>query len=746
MSLVREALADAVDACDREPIHIPGSIQPHGFLLALDSDGRIAQASTNAAPALGTTQKELLGSDPSRILGKSVALRAAVEAGRLDPGPKYLQAVTAPGGTRYHALAHRQNGVVVLEFEEMSENGDAAPAGMVTVVTDFMSQLAKAASADEMNRVVARELRKLTGFDRVLIYRFDPHWNGTVIAEDRNEELPSYLDLRFPASDIPAQARELYRVNRLRIIPDAEYTPVPVEPAAHPDTGRPLDMTYSVLRSVSPVHVQYMRNMGTAASMSISILRDGELWGLVSCHNKVARKVPFEIRSVCDMIALVLATQLAAADHQTEAQSRIALQSTQTKLLAHMTAESSFADGLARHPEELLGAVQADGAAILFDEQCRMVGRTPSEQEIRDFVSWLAQRPEKNGVFHTESLRDVYPEGERMRDLASGILAASISSLHDSYIVWFRPEVIQTVRWGGDPHKPTEPGAAGRLSPRHSFEVWKEQVLGCSLPWSGSQIGIAGDLREAIVRVVLRKAEELAQLSSELQRSNQELEAFSYSVSHDLRAPFRHILGFGELLREQESAALTDTGRRYVDTIIESAHFAGTLVDNLLSFSRIGRASLNLGNVDTQRLVEEVKSDTMAEEPGRRIEWRVTPLPQVRADLFMLRLVFRNLIANSVKFTRPRETAVIEISSTHEDHETVFTVRDNGVGFEAQYADKLFGIFQRLHRMEDFEGTGIGLANVRRIVSRHGGRTWAEGAVDEGAAFSFTLPDFEEAG
>jgi light-regulated signal transduction histidine kinase (bacteriophytochrome) len=245
-----------------------------------------------------------------------------------------------------------------------------------------------------------------------------------------------------------------------------------------------------------------------------------------------------------------------------------------------------------------------------------------------------------------------------------------------------------------------------------------------------------------VLGIVLRRAEEVAALSEELQRSNKELEAFSYSVSHDLRAPFRHIVGYSELLRAREGDRLSETGRRYVDTIIESAFAAGTLVDNLLSFSQMGRNSLNPIDTDLAALVEEVRRRVLRDVPADRvIQWTIGQLGRVRADPVMLRLVIENLLSNAVKYTRTRPEAVIEIGRAADDGEqAVVFVRDNGVGFDMAYVNKLFGVFQRLHRVEEFEGTGIGLANVRRIVERHGGRTWAEGAVGQGATFFFTLP------
>jgi len=599
----------------------------------------------------------------------------------------------------------------------------------------FVEDLQGAGSVADLCRLAADEVRRITGFDRVLVYRFDPQWNGTVIAESRNEVLPSYLDLRFPASDIPAQARELYRRNRLRIIPDASYRPVPLEP----QVVAPLDLGDSVLRSVSPIHLEYMRNMGTMASMSISILREGQLWGLISCHNRDPHRVRLTVRNACDFLTQVFALQVAARERAADADQRMRLGSVRARLLAAMAEEDRFIDGLLRHPAELMTLADAQGAAVVTGDRCWCLGETPGEGTVRALYDWLSHN-HREDVFATDGLGEILPEAAGYADRASGLLAISISKMHASYVLWFRPEVVQTVKWGGDPTKRVEEGTT-RLHPRRSFETWKETLRGRSLPWDTTIIDAVKELRNAIVGIVLRRAEELASLSDELQRSNKELEAFSYSVSHDLRAPFRHIVGYAELLRKQEGAHLSERGQRYVDTIIDSALTAGTLVDNLLSFSQMGRTALKPRLVPMGALVEEVR-DRMEPDIGeRRIEWRIADLPAAYADPMMIRLVIENLLGNAVKYTRNRPIAVIEVGSYREEGEVIFFVRDNGVGFDMLYVGKLFGVFQRLHRMEEFEGTGIGLANVRRIVERHGGRTWAEGAVDRGATVYFSLPD-----
>jgi light-regulated signal transduction histidine kinase (bacteriophytochrome) len=729
-------------ACDREPIHRPGTIQPHGLLLALSGpDLTVAQASANlgdeigsdVAEALGRRLADVLPALPSRLTG---ALRGLPADGR----PQFLETLSlnaASSPRSFDAVAHRSGEFVILELEAVPPDVVASFEALYPTLRGFVEQLHAADTTEALCSLAAAGIRQITGFDRVLVYSFDAAWHGTVVAEARNGELPACLGLRFPASDIPAQARELYRRNRLRIIPDARYAPVPIVPVAE----EPLDLSHSVLRSVSPVHVQYMLNMGTMASMSVSILRDGELWGLISCHSKAPRRVPLHVRDACDFLTQIFSLQLAARERGAEAEERVRLGFIQGQLLGYMTSQESFVDALLGHPGEFLELTGARGAAIVMGEECRCVGRTPDPDDVRAIAAWLSARHPED-VFATDSLAASHPEASRYAERASGLLAISISKLHASHVLWFRPEVVVTVSWGGDPRKPVvEQEGTPSLHPRRSFEVWKETVRARSAPWRSTEVEAARALRNSIVGIVLRRAEEMASLNDELRRSNEELEAFSYSVSHDLRAPFRHIVGYSELLKRHEGDRLTDEGRRYVETIIGSAYTAGTLVDNLLNFSQMGRTALKPRRVDMNALVAEVRQQLSREAAGRRVEWKIGCLDEADVDPIMFRLVIENLLSNAVKYTRHKDPAVIEIDCRREPGETIYFVRDNGVGFDMRYSGKLFGVFQRLHRVEEFEGTGIGLANVRRIVERHGGRAWGEGAVGRGATFYFSLPE-----
>ncbi|CAM5762849.1 Phytochrome-like protein cph1 [Labrys miyagiensis] len=724
-----------LEACAREPIRVPGAVQPHGCLMLLaPADLRIHQWSDNCTAMLGLAPREP-GAACLAELPDAKPLAEALTRWVLTQDAQFLGSHTHAGG-HFDVSAHRTPQGLIVEFEPV-EGRRATLEENYPRLRAFVDRLDGLENVQDLCESGAQEVRNLTGFNRVLVYRFDPEWHGRVLAEDGDGKLPSYLDLRFPASDIPAQARELYRINRLRLIPDANYQAVRLTPERCPFDDAPLDMSLAALRSVSPIHLQYMRNMGTIASMSISIVVDNKLWGLVSCHHAERHPVSAATRAACDFLGRVLAQAIGARERSAETAQRLALKAMETSLVAHLSRSTGFQAGLVEKPQQWLGLTNAEGAAVSLDGIVLTAGQAPPAESIGALAGWL-HRERRGESFATDHLASVWPEGEAITAAASGVIATPIARLHPGYLFWFRPEVVRTVKWGGDPYK--APDSTGQLNPRSSFDVWKETVRRRAEPWNTAEIHSASDFRVAIVDFVLQRAEERAQFAEELQRSNRELEAFSYSISHDLRAPFRHIAGYAQLLTEEEPG-IKAISRHYLDGISQAAVSAGKLVDDLLHFSHLGRTSMKMSRIDMQKIAAEIRHSFESEADKRRIEWRVAKLPAGWGDPSLIRQVVYNLVDNAVKYTQTRPNARISISGEARAGDTLYTVEDNGVGFDMAYAHKLFQVFQRLHRAEEFEGTGIGLALTKRIIDRHGGMIRAEGTLGKGATFSFTLPN-----
>lgn len=732
--------------CGAEPIHVPGGIQPHGYLLVLDehradaAGPRIVQASENIAALHRDGVEALLGKPLDALVDADGARRIVQAASTMevDDSPLYVGAIATLHGdsTRLDVTIHRHDGALIVEMEAAPPPGESAFSPMYPLVRTFARGLQNAESVQQLAELAVREVRAISGFGRVVLYSFDTQGRSHVLAEARDANYASFLHQFFPASDIPPQARALYLRNRIRLVSDVDYVPARLVPEHNPVTGRPTDLTYAALRSFSPVHLEYMRNMGTHASMSVSIVVRGKLWGLISCHDHDARTVPFSTRLAIEHLGNMLSLQVEAKEERAEAEYLAELRRTMARMIAAMGEQESFVAGLRGVPRDVLSFARSAGAAIVMNDQVTLMGATPDEAAVRALTDWLAENT--SGVWATDSLAREWPPAKAHEATACGVLAVPVSQIFRNYLLWFRPELMQTIKWAGEPVKLR--GADGSTAPRTDFSPWLETVRGHSASWRQGELEIASELRGALLNIVLRRAEERAELATELARANKELEAFSYSVSHDLRAPLRHIAGYGDLLREQEGERMSEKSRRFLNNMLESARFAGTLVDDLLTFSQMGRAALRPAPVDLGQLVRAIVQEFEADTPERHIEWAIRDLPRVTGDAAFLQLALRNLISNAVKYTRTRESAKIEIFATRSGDEHIIGVRDNGVGFDMKYGAKLFGVFQRLHRAEEFAGTGIGLANVRRIIERHDGRTWAEGRLGEGAVFYFSLP------
>ncbi|QCB94940.1 SpoIIE family protein phosphatase [Cellulomonas shaoxiangyii] len=499
-----------LDACAAEPIRVPGSVQPHGVLLAVTEPGlEVRHASRTVEGLVGRPAEDVVGTGLGSVLGLEAAdaVRHHVRTfGDLRARNPLSVDVAGPAGpVTMDAILHRvavgTGTLLVVELEPAYGPRPFSFPNTYQAVRGAVEELNGARSLEALYDVAAREVRALTGFDRVMVYRFDAEYNGEVVAEARREDLNSFLGLHYPASDIPPQARQLYETNWVRLIADVGYTPSPVVPPLDPASGEPLDMTHAVLRSVSPVHIEYLGNMGVRASMSISLLRDGRLWGLVACHHYSGPYMPpYGVRAAAEFLGSTLSLRLVARAEERELETELAAQGALGRVLhAARDSDRALADALAAG-SGLLDLVPAQGVVVRADGLVATTGAVPAD--VAPLLDWVAGRDAP--VTACTSLAEQAPELAARLPGVAGVLAVQLPD--DQCVVWLRHEVVQDVYWGGDPHNAKiarEEDGKVRLSPRLSFDRWREVVRGRSEAWAGAHVRAVEQLRTRLLEVLL---------------------------------------------------------------------------------------------------------------------------------------------------------------------------------------------------------------------------------------------------
>lgn len=750
--------------CAREPIHIPGSIQPHGILFALEEpELTIVQVSENTDRWLGRSPASFLNQPLGWLLSETEihAVRQCLVGDFEHVNPLRVRLSTTEGEIFAHSIVHRSQNTVILEIEFGQYTSDLHDINYFDFYRQVKTPIAaiqNAATFDALCHQLVTSIRHITGFDRVMIYRFDPSGAGEVIAEACAAELESYLHLRYPESDIPQQARHLYTLKHLRSIPDATYQPVAILPTLNPQTQAPLDLSQSVLRSVSPMHTEYLQNMGVRSSMSISLVRAGKLWGLIACHHREPKSVPYFLQTVCEFIGQVAALELFAKTELADRDYQIQIERHKTAFFESISQYTDVLAALTQSPNDLLNLVGATGVAIFYQDRWRMFGRTPDRERLSPLLEYLTPRLDTVGIVETVCLSQEYPQAEADSDVASGLLAMTVSSDQKFYILWFRSEVIQTVTWAGDPNKPVTVDENGELrrTPRTSFAAWQETVRHTATPWKPCETTAALELRNAIVNVALRHAAQLSQLNAELARSNIDLDSFAYVASHDLKEPLRGIYNYANFLLEDYQDILDAEGVSKLHTLTRLARRMQDLIDSLLHFSRLGRAELSWRSIDLNLLIQDT-IELFKITAGDRVEFIVHPLPKIRGDLVQIQELLTNLVSNGIKYNAS-QLKRIEIGSLAPNvvaqraprarpqpktqlATQIIYVRDNGIGIDPLHQDEVFRIFKRLHTRDEYGGgTGAGLTIAQKIVERHGGQIWVESAYGCGSTFYFTMP------
>jgi light-regulated signal transduction histidine kinase (bacteriophytochrome) len=766
--------------CESEPLHIPGAIQPHGALLVLDPLAlTIIAASDNTSTLLGLAPEELMGRTLASlaVFADAADLAQCLQRGDLE---EYNPLQLAPMfRDRYQAFAHRHDGRLIVEFEPQNADTGLQQANCLKRVHGSLVRLRSAANLSDLCRETAQEMRRLTGFDRVIVYAFRPDWSGEVVAEASDSVLTTYLGLRFPASDIPEQARALYRSCRLRMIPSSRYTPATVLSLKH---DRPLDLTHATLRSISPFHLEYMRNMGVTASLGISLIVGDQLWGLITCnHESGERFIPYRARSAYALVGEVVSSLIGSQERLEESSRELAYLSTEAKIIQFVARDRDVVRGLVEHSPSLLDVANSNGAALCYGGEIHCVGVTPSPAAIADLLIWIDGK--ETELLALNSLPQHYAPSDAWKETGCGLLASLVSfgsgavAGQRSWLLWFRPELAQTVLWGGDPRKPAlNADGEDRPHPRASFETWQQVVRLSAAPFLTEDIAaarsLAAGLRGAIVEIESnrrvaqaaeaksREAAEVAlrerrlRVESEARMSSRKMEAvgtLAAGIAHDFNTILGSILGFAEMTLDE--LPVDSTASANLAQILSASFRARDLVARMLAFSR-------------QSPIEPVAVDVVATAREALVLLRASLPPAVQlsfesgigaasppatllADPTQIQQIVMNLCINAAYAMDGNGLVTVRVAPASESSSAppkrvdgvCLTVTDCGSGIVPEVIERMFDPF--FTTKGPGEGSGLGLSVVYGIVSDLGGLIEVDSCVEgpnTGTQFRVFLP------
>ncbi len=753
------------DFCNQIPLHRTSLIQPHGILLVADpADLSLIQVSKNVAEIFQQPAEKLIGTRLQDVLEELcyVHLQHLVSQGSFEVSTPFLLTISYHGILRTSlSFIHQKDGALMIEVQ-VNESRQAQDFFEIFFVRvqQFISSINQHSAVDEVVKAAAREIKSISGFDKVMIYSFDEEWNGLVVAEEKEEGMDQYLGLKFPPTDIPKQARDLYLKNPYRIIPNRSYEPVPLVPALNSLTGEVTDLSDCKFRSVLPVHLEYLKNMKVEASMSTRIIHKEKLWGLIACHHRTPLYLSFQECFVFEYLSNILSSRIASISYGVAAGRSEQLDKIFKNISETIWKQEDPSRSLLQCKKELKEIFRADGMVVTWQGVQHHEGLTPGEAEVKILLEWL-QRSDDSKVRQFNSLSSVFEPAQDYASRASGLLVIPVQPYEGNFVLAFRAEEVSHVEWGGNPNDVLTFEKGGRqYHPRNSFEIWKETVKYRASPWEREEMKIAERLRNTLVELTLKtitlNLEKLVEKrTSELENSKRALEATLYDWSqiihvatHDLQEPARKITLYTSRVQEKVK---DEEAVRYVTKLQSASKRISSLLRSLLNFSIISQEHART-TIDLNEVVEEVLTDFELQIEEKKAQITIGRLPGVKAVPEQMRQVFSSLLANSLKFYKdyPR----IMISGTHvkalsfdavPDEKGKYvriSVKDEGIGFPGTLSEKMFQLFQKLHTEDYPAGVGIGLSVVKKIIDKHGGIIMARGKEKEGAEIIFILPQY----
>ena len=705
--------------CHEEPIHIPGYIQSFGYLIGIDSVSHsITFFSRNIMDLFKIENLDELFDKRLTDFPESFPdiiksdIYTSLERFTRRENEAYFDKIFI-GEKEYHFSVFRSGGDIFLEFEEVLINPDKR-------ISNKYDNFYVIDTEHELWNHLLEALSKVVNYDRMMVYKFMMDGSGKVIAEKKSENMESFLGLHYPESDIPKQARELYLKKRKRIFSNVHTETVPIISKAKEN----IDLSFSASRGMSPVHRQYLINSGVSSSFSVSIIIDNHLWGLVTCQNVEPKHVDLEDRVQAGIFTALAANAYSSFKSKNELNYRMELNDKLSQLKTKFLKHNNLFDSLIESKTEIRNFPEAEGLAIVYDENIVTDGVVPASDVINRIVHWGLENTNER-IYVNRSFLKNYGEELNLPESAAGIVIYFIERDKNEMLIWFRKEFDEHIDWAGNPEKKigvfTQNGEDKQMvSPRTSFRIFTENIKGHSKRWNSRNVSAVQAIRDLILETSHKNYNAIKRLNDELKKVNEELDSFSYTISHDLGTP----LTVMKLNAQMLLGNLTDNSEKSktkINTIIEEIDNMAEMMHDVLQLSRAKHSEIQLESLKTGTTIYKISENAKITYGSPKSEIVIKECPDVLADKTLLHQVFLNIINNAVKYSSHKDQPRVEIEGSEDGQTIIYRISDNGIGIPEEEKHKMFKIFNRMDNAKKFKGNGVGLSIVYRIMKRIGG-------------------------
>ncbi|WP_379963550.1 ATP-binding protein [Epilithonimonas sp. UC225_85] len=722
--------------CDQEPIHICGEVQEYGFLIGT-KDSKITFYSENIL--------ELFSQDSSTIIGKDIKVlfdELELDVNWLNFSENQELAIQHIHfkDEEYTLAIHSNNGFTFYEIEKV------IPTHKINKEYQAIQNILKLSDKDNIWKILLKEVQNIIDFDRAMIYQFLYDGSGEVIEESVKAGLESYLHLHYPESDIPAQARELYLKNPVRITSHVSGKTYPIFGVQK----EKIDLTYSVTRSSSPVHRQYLKNAGVESSFSTSIIINGVLWGMVACQNAEPKHLDLQSRLLVETLTRTAANAYGSykslqtlEDYQRSNLSNISLRQ-------NLLSEENFEKALENNIEDIMKTCNAEGMIIKINNELLTFGNVPNHSDIEKIIQWSKDNNQdfEENIFISNTFCKTSGLELDNSEISCGIIISVLGSNTSDMLIWMRKEQGQKIEWAGKPEKETVSEIKDgveiiKFSPRKSFEVWKEYVKDTALPWKIREIESAKWITSVILKASHTQSSQILDLNNQLKELNEELDSFSYTISHDLNTPLTVIKLNAQLMKRMSQP--NENSQKFLDTIITQVDSMSDMIKNVLELSKIKKSEIELRKIEVDSLINKLAEDSKISFDSPNTEIIIENTPEVLGDPTMVYQVFGNVIGNAIKYSSKSSKPTVKIIGEVYEDGITYKISDNGIGIDKQDAGKMFKIFSRMSNAKAFNGNGVGLSIVQHLMEKMGGEISYESETGIGTTFilKFQKPDYD---